>query len=147
VKKKVIYLIGSLRNQEIRDIGIRLREQGFEVFNDWISAGPEADEFWQKHERMMGHTYKEALNGWHAENVFEFDYKHLNRADIAVLALPAGKSGFLELGYFTGTGKPGFILLDKEPERFDIMPRFCIKSGGAVCDSEQELIWELQKHL
>jgi len=43
---------------------------------------------------------------------------------VGVLVLPAGKSGHLELGYMIGQGKPGYILLDGEPERFDVMYNF-----------------------
>jgi hypothetical protein len=30
----------------------------------------------------------------------------------------------LELGYTIGRGKPGFILFDQEPERYDVMYAF-----------------------
>lgn len=121
---KVIYLIGSLRNPQIPDIGKFLRSLNFEVFDDWHSAGPEADDYWQAYEKHRGHTYPEALQGWHAKDVFAFDKYHLNRSDMAVLVLPAGKSGHLELGYVIGQGKPGFILMDHEPDRFDVMYQF-----------------------
>lgn len=38
--------------------------------------------------------------------------------------MPAGKSAHLELGYVIGTGKPGWILFDQDPERFDVMHNF-----------------------
>jgi nucleoside 2-deoxyribosyltransferase len=56
--------------------------------------------------------------------VFEFDKFHLDRCDAAVLLMPAGKSAHLELGYMRGKGKPGFILFDEEPERYDVMVKF-----------------------
>ena len=121
---KVIYLIGSLRNPEIPKIGDYLRGLGFEVFDDWFAAGPEADDWWQKYEKGRGHSYPEALKGYAARHVFEFDLHHLGRADLGVLVLPAGKSGHLELGYLIGQGKPGYVLFDKEPERFDVMYQF-----------------------
>ncbi len=123
--KPVIYLIGSLRNPEIPHIGLELRELGFEVFDDWWSASPDADDWWQQHERLKGKDYKEALWGHHAESVFEFDKKHLDRADIVVLVMPAGRSGHIELGYSIGNDKAGYVLFDHEPERFDVMYRFC----------------------
>jgi len=137
--KPVIYLIGSLRNPEIPKIAHKLRGIGFEVFDDWWSASEDADEWWQHHENFKGNTYKTAIHGHHADSVFEFDLKHLNRADIGVLALPAGKSGHLELGYMIGRGKPGYILFDEEPTRFDIMYRF----AKEVCFSFDELKEEL----
>jgi len=139
--KPVIYLIGSLRNPEIPKIANKIREHGFEVFDDWWSASEDADDWWQHHEAGKGHSYKEAIYGHHADCVFSFDYKHLNRADIGVLVLPAGKSGHLELGYMIGRGKPGFILFDEEPGRFDVMYRFATD----VCFSIEELVKGLNK--
>ena len=120
-----IYLLGSLRNPKIPEIANKLRAAGHEVFDDWFGAGPEADDWWQRYEQGKGHNYKEALDGYAANHVFEFDKHHLDRNDIAVLALPAGKSGHLELGYVIGTGKPGYILFDEEmPDRWDVMYLF-----------------------
>ena len=56
---------------------------------------------------------------------------HLERANCAVLVLPAGKSGHLELGWVLGSGKPGYIVLDPAGTdanfRYDIMYRFATK--------------------
>lgn len=122
--KKTIYLIGSLRNPQIPLVGDVLRECGYDVFDDWYSAGPEADDKWQEYEKGRGRGVCDALAGYHAQHVFAFDKHHLNRAHVGVLVMPAGKSGHLELGYLIGQGKPGFILYDKEPERFDVMHAF-----------------------
>ena len=135
----VIYLIGSLRNPDIGAIADKLRKAGHEVFDDWYSAGPEADDWWRTYEKAKGHNYKEALSGYAAKHVFEFDKSHLDRCDIAVLALPAGKSGHLELGYILGRGKPGYILLD-DPDRWDVMYQF----ADDVFYSVEELITELK---
>jgi nucleoside 2-deoxyribosyltransferase len=136
-----VYLIGSLRNPKIIELGVRLRTLGFEVFDDWISPGALADDEWQAYEKLRGRTYAEALQGHHAKQVFEFDKSHLDRCDIIVLVLPAGKSGHLELGYAIGKGKSGYILLDKEPERYDIMYLF----ASGIFTSEEDLIIELKK--
>ena len=122
--KPVIYLIGSLRNPKIPEIGDHLRERGFDVFDDWFAAGPIADDSWQEYEKGRGTSYPMALRGYAARHVFEFDYHHLSRADIAVLILPAGKSGHLEFGWMIGKGKPGYVLFDKEPDRWDVMYQF-----------------------
>ena len=116
----MIYLIGSLRNPEIPWIGGELRAAGYEVFDDWFAAGPEADDRWRDYEKARGRSYAEALAGYAAGNVFGFDTRHLDRADAAVLALPAGRSAHLELGWMLGHGKPGYILLDS-PDRWDVM--------------------------
>ena len=120
-----IYLIGSLRNPKIIEIANKLRSAGHEVFDDWFAAGPEADDYWQKYEQAKGNNYKQALDGYAAKHVFSFDKYHLDNSDIAILALPAGKSGHLELGYMIGQGKKGYILFDDAmPDRWDVMYLF-----------------------
>lgn len=121
---KVIYLMGSLRNKKIPLIANKLRKAGFEVFDDWFSPGPHADDFWRKYEKTRGSTYREALNNYAAKHIFEFDKKHLDRCDIGVMVMPAGKSCHLELGYLIGNKKKCFILFDKEPKRWDVMVQF-----------------------
>jgi hypothetical protein len=121
---KSVYVIGSLRNENIPVIGNLLRVSGFDAFDDWYGAGHEADDKWRDYENVRSRVHKEALYGYAARHVFEFDKRHLDRCDLAVLVLPAGKSGHLELGYFVGTGKPGFILFDTIPERYDVMHQF-----------------------
>jgi hypothetical protein len=121
---KSIYVIGSLRNPEIPTIGNAIRQLGYDVFDDWHAAGPTADDEWMRYEKGRSHSYAEALAGHAAGHVFSFDKSHLDRCDAAVLALPGGKSAHLELGYMIGSGKKGFVLFDKEPERWDVMYQF-----------------------
>lgn len=127
-----IYLIGSLRNPNIVSIGNELRDLGFDVFDDWWAAGKIADDSWRDYEKARGHTYQEALKGYAAKHVFAFDKFYLNQAHAGVLVYPAGKSGHLELGHLVGQNKPGFILLDKVPDRFDVMKQFA--TGGVFTD-------------
>ena len=147
-----IYVIGSLRNEKVPEIANKLRAAGHDVFDDWYAAGPEADDYWQAYEKNKGHNYREALDGYAARNVFAFDKKHLDRNDIAVLALPAGKSGHMELGYFIGCDKPGYILFDDDVEdcRWDVMYQFTRENKdddvAGVFFSVEELIEELKKY-
>lgn len=123
----VLYLIGSLRNERIPILAetIRAANPAMEVFDDWYSAGPEADDYWKKHQQDKGLTYEEALQGYAAKNVFEFDRRHLNRATHALLVLPAGKSGHMEIMYAAyGVGAKTAILLDPEDVRWDVMYQF-----------------------
>src|SRR6185369_7512832 len=136
-----IYLIGSLRNPKVTEVANRLRDEGFEVFDDWMAAGPEADDYWQDYEKERGHTFAQALQGLAARHVYEFDRYHLTRADVGILMLPAGKSGHLELGWILGRGKTGFILLDGEPDRFDVMYLF----ADGVFTALDELIVKLKE--
>lgn len=137
----MIYLIGSLRNPVVGDIAKKLRDQGYEVFDDWRAAGEDADDCWRDYEKARGHDYQTALRGFAADHVFKFDKAHLDRADGAVLVLPAGKSCHLELGYIIGKGRPGFILLDQDPERFDVMYLF----ATSICKNMDELLEEMKK--
>ena len=137
-----IYLIGSLRNDKIPTIGHNLRGLGYDVFDDWYAAGPEADDYWKKYEADRGRDYAAALQGFAAEHVFAFDQYHLDSSDLGVLILPAGRSGHLELGYLIGKGKPGFILHDN-PERWDVMYRFATN----VFFSEEEMYDTLGKYI
>jgi hypothetical protein len=123
-KRKTIYVIGSLRNLEIPKIAIQLRAIDYEVFDDWYSPGPEADDYWRDYEKGRGSSYRMALKGYAAQHIFEFDKTHLDRSDIVVMVMPSGRSGHLELGYAIGKGKEGYILFDHEPERFDVMHCF-----------------------
>lgn len=118
------YVIGSLRNPKVVEVGDALRSMGYDIFDEWQAAGPEADSYWQTYEQGRGHTFEEALLGRAAQNVYHFDRAHLDLSDFAVLVLPAGKSGHLELGYMAGRNKRTYILLDGEPDRYDVMPNF-----------------------
>lgn len=106
----MIYLVGSLRNPEIPKIAEKIRTAGHEVFDGWFSAGIDADDHWKSYAMGRGQSYAEALADYPAQHVFNFDLTHLRRADTVVLALPAGKSGHLELGWALGQGKRGYIL-------------------------------------
>ena len=119
-----IYVIGSLANSQIPVVANRLRTEGFDVFSSWYCASENADTRWQEHEQGRGLTYIEALRDYAAQHVFAFDKHHLDRCDAAVLVYPAGRSGHLELGYAAGKEKKTYILLDKEPERWDVMLNF-----------------------
>lgn len=124
---KSIYVIGSLRNEKITEIAQELRGIGLDAFDDWMAAGPTADDSWKAYEVARGKTYQESLQGYAARHVFSFDLHHLDRCDAALLVLPAGKSGHLELGYVAGTGRPTYILLDDQDVRWDVMYQFATK--------------------
>ena len=129
-----VYIIGSLRNESIPRVAIEVRQFGFEVFDAWYSAGPDADDYWRDHEKMKGSTYAEALAGHAAQNVFNFDKTHLDACDIAVLVYPAGKSAHLELGYCVGRGKKTVVFMQETPERYDVMLNFAdhVVIGGVT---------------
>jgi len=120
----ILYLIGSLRNPRIPEIAQALRKAGHEVFDDWFAAGPFADDAWKEYEQSRGHDLITALDGYAAQHVYRFDKYHLDRSDGGVLVLPAGRSGHLEMGYLAGQGKSTYVLLDGDPDRWDVMYGF-----------------------
>jgi hypothetical protein len=136
------YIIGSLRNPRIPHLAALLIAQGYGEYSEWYSGGARADDDWTSHERLRGRRYVEAIRGYHAKQVMEMDLRHLKRCDGAIMVMPCGKSGHLELGWMIGQGKPGFVLLDSEPERFDVMLAL---PGITVVDSEEMLLEELAR--
>jgi nucleoside 2-deoxyribosyltransferase len=142
--KKLIYVGGSMRQRgKLLAVSKLLRDAGYEVFNDWAMPGEETDVKWQEFEQAQGHTYFQALCSPHAKDVFEFDKEWLDRADALVMVCPAGRSAHLELGYTVGRGKPAFVFMDSEPERWDVMLLF----ATAVCNTERKLLDWLEEVL
>lgn len=142
---KSIYLVGSLRNPKVPELGNYLRDLGFDIFDDWYGAGEAADDSWQKYELGRGRTYKQALDGYASRHIVDLDHTHLCRCDCAVLVMPAGKSGHMELGFVMGQGKPAFVFFDGEPERWDQMYGLTFRSGGCVAFSKESLVTLLQE--
>lgn len=139
----MIYLVGSLKNGEgIRPVAKALRDRGFNVFDDWLSAGPDADDFLRDHFKARGMNFAEALKSPAAQHIFVFDKKFIEQADTVVLVMPAGKSGFLELGWALGKGKKGYILFTEDPERIDIMMNFADGIFYSVDELVEELTWQ-----
>jgi len=134
-----IYLIGSLRNPVVPEIEKYLVSLGMTVFCEWFAGGERADEAWREYEQFRGNTFTQALKTYYAKHIFEFDKFHIDNSQAGVLVLPAGRSGHLELGYMMGQGKPGYILLDKDPERYDIMYQF----ANGVYTNKEELAYAL----
>jgi hypothetical protein len=137
----LIYLIGSLRNPKVTELGRRLRADGYEVFDQWYASGPEADDKWKEYEVSCGHTFEEALAQDFARTVFEFDLSHIKASDTVVLVCPAGKSGHLEFGWAVRDGKKGYILLDPQVDRWDMMYQFAHR----VLRTPEELITQLRR--
>ena len=132
----MIYVIGSLANDRVEVVAERLREAGFDAFDQWRCA---KGDFWADYALRRGMKFREALQMDFVDVAFAFDMKYLAKADIGVLVMPAGRSGGLELGWLLGRGKPGYVLYDGEPERADLMT----KMSTGVLFSVEELIEEL----
>jgi len=141
LEDEVIYFIGSLRNEKVPFLAKKLRKIGVkEVFDDWFSPGPHADDFWRNYEKTRGSTYSQALNGWAGKHIFEFDSFHIERSTTGVLYMPCGKSGHTELGVMIGRGKKGYVLFDEEPKRWDVMYQYADGIFFNFDDLKEELI-------
>lgn len=136
---KRIYIMGSLRNPMIPQVGNALRAEGHFAFDDWWGAGKRADDAWRVYEKIRGRSYREALKGIAANHVFNLDKCYLDYCDTGVLVMPAGKSAHTELGYLIGQGKRGYVLFDKEPKRYDVMTLFANGVFFDVKDLVEEL--------
>jgi len=122
--RPVVYLVGSLRNPKVLELGNEIRALGIECVDNWYAAGERADDSWQAYSNARGRTYQEALESREARHVFHFDRAYLNLADAVVLLYPAGKSGHIEFGYAVGRGKRGYILQEEPADRYDVMLQF-----------------------
>ena len=146
MSKPLIYVIGSLRNPRVPEVAKLLRDAGYEIFDDWYAVGPKADDHWQEYEQSRGRSYKDALWGEAARNTYEFDRRHLAVCAGVVMVAPAGKSAHLELGHEIGKGKPAWVLMEQDPERWDVMMQFVFETGGRLCDSEADLVNALDRY-
>lgn len=122
-----VYLVGSLKCPLFPHVAEALREAGHEVFDDWRGAGHDGDLRWRNYEIVERcRNYVEALASPYATFGFEFDKKHLDACDVAVAVCKDGKlpgrSSIAELTYVRwGRSKPTYILLNGEPEEWDLM--------------------------
>ncbi len=118
----MIYICGSLKQTDrIISTAQHLQAAGFEVFEQWISAGPNADDHFWTWAKRKGLNARDALQTAAARHIFDFDNYHIQRAKMMVAVMPFGKSGGIELGVMLGSGRRGYILMDGEPERIDQM--------------------------
>lgn len=123
--KPLIYIGGSMSNRPgILAASLELRGHGLRVFNDWIMPGEETDMKWREFEEAQGNDFFTALDGKHAQDVFDFDKRNLDAAAAFLLVLPAGRSAHIELGYMSGRCKPTFVLMPEQPDRWDVMYQF-----------------------
>lgn len=142
--RPVVYLIGSLRNPEVVEVAKDIRALGLACVDNWMAAGPTADDSWQSYSNATGKTYREALQSREAVNVFHFDKAYIELADAVVLLYPAGKSGHLELGYAVGRGKRGYILQEQIADRYDVMLQF---AQAPLFHSKPDLLAAMREEL
>ena len=138
----MIYLVGSLKHDRVREVAEALREAGHEVFDDWHASGPEADLHWQRYEQERGRNYAEALRGSFAWNGYSFDRGHLDKCNTVIAVakqfkLP-GRSSIAELTYAKHANHSRTkILLDGEPEEWDLMLLLVVDPGDIYYSLEK----------
>lgn len=104
------YVASSYKNEEVRNVIETLEVNGVDC-HDWISdEAPEAWDTWFKKtadsptwdsKRHVDFMWDEQM-----QRIARIDYAEMDKADIGILVLPAGRSAHLELGYMIGRGLP-----------------------------------------
>lgn len=116
-----IYVVGSLRRDDVRKVAEELRAEGHDVFDEWHAAGPEADNLWRDYFKGRGMRFSEALRSAFVEHIVEFDKRWLDWAEVVVVLGPAGVSSAIELMYCAFNGKRPILYQPADPERWDAM--------------------------
>ena len=138
-----IYVASSWKNEAQPRIVRLLRGAGHEVY-DFRHPTEAGDGFsWAEIEREWAAwspgQFLAALDHPAAVRGFQHDFEALQNADTGVLVLPCGKSAHLEAGYFAGSGKRLFILMQGQDT-----PELMYKLATKVCTSEEELLAEIE---
>lgn len=112
-----LYVASSWKNASQGYVVKRLRDEGHQVFDFKEQAGF-CQVNWNRENIRSPGQFLSDLDSPELCKRFNIDYKGMQWADGCVMVLECGKSAHLELGWFLGKGKPGWILLtDKvEPE-------------------------------
>lgn len=143
MKGPKVYIIGSLANPRVPEVAAELRRFEYNAFDEWYSAGRDADRSWQEHQQSIGRSYREALASAAAQNVFQFDKKHIDESAAVVMVGVGGRSAHLELGYAVGQRKPGFMLIEGDVPKWDVMALF----ATGICTSIDELVEALDANV
>lgn len=141
----LVYVGGSMRNRKgVLEVAKALEEAGVETFHSWINPGEETDDKWQEWQKSLGRDYFAAMKDPHVANVFNFDKLWLRKSDAFVMVGPAGKSAHAELGFMYGCGKPTVVLMEEEPERWDIM---CPAFAWEMARTKEEVVEFIKRRL
>lgn len=139
-----LYVASSWRNIHQPSVVRALRDAGHEVY-DFRNPKPGDHGFsWSeissKWRNWSADEFRRALRTDIADRGFRNDYEGMLWADACVLLLPCGRSAHLEAGWFSGQGRPVFVLTQPgelhEPE---LMYLLC----DTLCIGLDELLREL----
>lgn len=132
-----VYVVGSLRKKETRQLAAYLRDLGHDVFDEWHAAGPRADDEWRDYFKERGMRFSQALRSAFVEHIVAFDKKWIDWSDAVVVIGPAGVSATIELHYAANAGKQPILYLEQDPERWDAM--LLLVPGLEVVESRRDL--------
>ena len=138
-----IYVASSWRNKYYPEVVLRLREEGFRVYDfrnppsgdqgfKWGSIDPDYMDW-------PPDKYREMLMHPKAERQFGNDIEAMEACDACVLVLPCGRSAHTEAGWFSGRGKKVLAYISEKQE-----PELMYKLFSGVCCSIEELIEALK---
>ena len=124
---KKVYLVGSLSDTMVPLVANYLRSRGYDAFDSWYAAGPEADMKHYEWARNNGWSLAQTLSGHAAQNIFRFDTHHIQTSQAVVSVGLPGKSASWELGFAHGMRIPTYIFHYKgaDPDRLDVMLAGC----------------------
>lgn len=117
-EKPYIYVASSWRNERQHEVVVRLRAEGFGVYDfrkpnggkgfSWDDAGMPTGAY----DLVFSKQFIEALDTDVAKQGFQRDFAAMEKASIFVMVLPCERDAHLELGWAAGAGKETIILLD-----------------------------------
>lgn len=149
-QKVRIYLASSWRNEQQQEMVVKLREQGFEVY-DFKNPVPgnkgfswsQVDPNWKN---WTSAQHIKALHHCISRTGFTYDFNGMNWANCGVLLLPCGKDAHLEAGWLAGAGKRLFVLLEPEECEPGLMYRIAYESRGSIFNNVGDLIVALKNY-
>lgn len=139
-----IYVASSWRNRYQPTVVRDLRAAGHAVY-DFRNPAPgnegfrwsDIDPTWEEWGPM---AFRSALSHPIAEQGFAHDFDAMRWADTGILLLPSGRSAHLEAGYFTGAGKPLYILLGHLWGRGGEEAELMYRMATGICIDMDELL-------
>lgn len=125
-KPMKVYLVGSLKDPEFPHVAEALREAGHDVFDDWRGGGHDGDARWRGYElNERGRGYVQAVYSPFAVNGRTFDRENIEASNVVVAVCKPGKlpgrSSIAELGHASKLRIRTVVLLNGEPEEWDLM--------------------------
>jgi nucleoside 2-deoxyribosyltransferase len=136
----MIYVAGRLRDPTVRELANTLREGGFDVFDDWAAAHPDADDKWRDYELDRGRDLAAAMrDSAYRKQVRDFDLAHLRQSEVLVICRMPSHSTSWEMGYAAHACIPVIWFLPEDPERWDFMFQ------AQIVRTLDELVWTLKE--